>query len=283
MLRDISVAVLVLFGAACGSQPEADKATVGQDVAVTKADGGVVQGKVTANDEKTVTMKTGKTTKTIPKDQIANVKTIDKPKPADTPDKPGAPVASIAPVKPADLPPIAKWREYTVPEGTKLSLKLATAVSSATSKVEDAVEATLAEAVSIEGADVLPAGSVVKGLVSAAEGSGRVKGLASLTLKFQSLTAAGRDDKYEIDATYSETAQPTKASDAKKIGGGAAAGAVIGGLLGGKGGAAKGAAIGGGAGVGVTLATKGKEVEYAAGATLTVELKKAVEVKIAIK
>jgi hypothetical protein len=278
MLRDISVAVIVLFGAACSSQPEADKATVGQDVAVTKADGGVVQGKVTASDDKNVTVTTGKTTKTIPKTQISNVTPVEKPKPADTaggaPPKPPAPVV---------LPPAAKWREYTVPEGTKLSLTLSTAVSSATSKVEDAVEATLAEAVKIEGADVLPAGSVVKGLVSAAEGSGKVKGLASLTLNFRSIAAAGRDDKYDIDATYSETAEPTKASDAKKIGGGAAAGAVIGGILGGKKGAAKGAVIGGGAGTAVTLATKGKEVEYAAGATLSVELKKAVEVKVPIK
>jgi hypothetical protein len=275
--RDLSVAVLVLFGAACGSQPEADKATVGQDVAVTKADGGVVQGTVTASDDKNVQVTAGKTTKTIPKSQIADVKKVEKPKVADAP---GAPPTPPAPVV---LPPAAKWREYTVPEGTKISLKLSTAVSSATSKVEDAVEATLAEAVSVDGAEVLAAGSVVKGLVSAAEGSGKVKGLASLTLKFMSVAAAGRDDKYDIDATYTETAEPTKASDAKKVGGGAAVGAAIGGLLGGKKGAAKGAAIGGGAGAGVVLATKGKEVEYAAGATLSVELKKAVEVKIPIK
>ena len=121
-LRDISVGVIVLFGAACGSQPEADKATAGQDVAVTKADGGVVQGKVTAADDKNVTVTSGKTTKTIPKSDIADVKTVDKTKPD---------------VKPV-LPPVAKFREYTVPEGTKLSLKLSTAVSSALGHIRSA-------------------------------------------------------------------------------------------------------------------------------------------------
>jgi hypothetical protein len=274
LTRDLGVAVLVVFGAACGSQPEADKATVGQDVAVTKADGGVVQGTVTASDDKNVQVKSGKTTRTIPKSEIADVKKGDTAKAA------GGSGASATPVV---LPPIAKWREYTVPEGTKLTLKLSTAVSSATSKVEDAVEATLAEAVSVDGNEVLPVGSVVKGVVSAVEGSARVKGLASLTVKFTSIAAAGRDDKYDIDATYSETAQPTKGSDAKKIGAGAAVGAAIGGLLGGKGGAAKGAVIGGGAGTGAVLATKGKEVEYPVDAVLMVELAKAVDVKVPIK
>ena len=176
---------------------------------------------------------------------------------------------------------MAKWREYTVPEGTKLSVRLSTAVSSATAKVEDAVEGTLAEPVSVDGAEVLPAGSIVKGVVSEAEGSGRVSGLASLTLKFNKVVVAGREDA-DIDATHSAKAEASKGSDAKKIGGGAAAGAVIGALLGGKGGAAKGAVIGGGAGTGVVLATKGKEVEYAAGTVLTVELAKPADVKVPI-
>ena len=115
----IGVAVLVAFGAACSSQPEVDKVPVGQEVAVTKADGGVVQGTVTKRDDKTVTVQTkGKATKTIPKDQIADVKAVDKDKPA-----------------PA-LPPVAKFREFTVPEGTKLTLTLSNAVSSATAKAQ---------------------------------------------------------------------------------------------------------------------------------------------------
>jgi hypothetical protein len=268
--RCVAAVVVVVIGAACAAQPAGDKAEVGQDVAVTKADGGVVEGKVTQKDDTTVQVTRGKTTKTIPKADIADVKVIAPRDPADT-----------KPVKPVELPPVAKFREYTVAEGTKLSLKLSTPVSSATSKVEDAVEATLVDAVMVDGAEAVPAGSVVTGYVAAADGAGRVKGLASLTVKFTSLSA--HDTKHAIEAAYTETAEATKGTDAKKIGGGAAIGAAIGGLLGGKSGAAKGAAAGGAAGAGVVVATKGKEVEYGAGATISVSLAKGFDVRVPIK
>jgi hypothetical protein len=265
MSRDIGIAVLVCFGAACSGKPDVDKVPVGQEVAVTKADGGVVEGKITSKDEKTVQVTKGKTTKTIQKDQIADVKTVDNA------------------AKPPALPPVAKFREYTVPAGTKLALKLSTPISSATSQVEQAVEATLSDAISVDGAEVLPAGSTVRGVVTSAEGSAKVKGRASIAVRFTSVSAAGRDDKYTIDATYAEEAEATKGSDAKKIGIGAAAGAGLGALLGGKKGAAVGAAAGGGAGTAAVLATKGKEVEYGAGATLHVDLKNSVDVRVPIK
>ena len=257
------LAMFLMFTAACRSQPEVDKVAVGQDVAVTKADGGVVEGKVASVDDKSVGLTTGQTTKSILKDQIVDVKVV-------------------AEGQPVNLPPAAKFREYTVPEGTTLSLRLATAINSGTARVEDRVEATLAEAVSVGGADVLPAGSTLEGTVAAVEASGKVKGRARITLHFTSMAAAGRDDRYDIDATYSETAEATKGSDATKIGIGAGVGAAIGGLLGGKGGAAKGAVIGGGAGTGVVLSTKGDEVERSAGARLTVRLKRSFDVRVPI-
>ncbi|HUU35898.1 MAG TPA: hypothetical protein VMW48_17655, partial [Vicinamibacterales bacterium] len=184
--------------------------------------------------------------------------------------------------QPAKLPPAAKFREYTVPEGTTLSLRLRTAIDSGTARVEDRVEANLAETVSVGGAEVLLAGSSVAGAVAAVEGSAKVKGLASITVRFMSVAAAGRDDRYDIDATYSETARATKGEDAAKIGIGAGAGAVVGGLLGGKRGAVKGAVIGGGAGTAVVLSTKGQEVEWPAGARLTVTLKRSIDVRVPI-
>ena len=99
MSRDISVALFLLLAAACDSQPDVDKVSVGQDVAVTKADGGVVEGKITSRDDKTVEVTTGQTTRSIPKDQIVDVRVVDE-------------------TTSADLPPAAKFREYIVPEGT---------------------------------------------------------------------------------------------------------------------------------------------------------------------
>jgi hypothetical protein len=260
----IAVAALLLFAAACAGQPDLDSVEVGQDVALVKADGGLVEGTVTSRDDKAVQVTTGRTTKSIPRDEIVDVRIVDETKPAAMP------------------PAAARFREYTVPEGTILSLKLSTPISSATNRVEDRVEATLGRAVSVGSAEVLPVGSIVKGLVSAVEASPKVKGLAMIAVRFTSVTASGRDDRYDIDATYSETAEPTKGSDAVKIGVGAGAGAVIGGLLGGKSGAATGAAVGGGAGTATVLATTGKEVEHAAGTTLTVRLKRSIDVRVPI-
>jgi hypothetical protein len=265
MSRDIAVAALVLLAAACANQPDVDEIAVGQDVALVKADGGLVEGKVAGRDDKNVQVKTGQTTKSIPKDEIVDVRLV----------------ASNA--KPAELPPAAKFREYTVPAGTTLSLRLRTPIDSGVNRVEDPVEASLAGAVSVGSAEVLPAGSIVKGTVSAVQASPKVKGVASISLHFESVAAAGRDDRYDIDAAYSETAEATKGADATKIGIGAGAGAVIGGLIGGKGGAAKGAAIGGGTGTAAVLVTTGKEVAHPVGTTLAVRLKRDVDVRVPIR
>ena len=264
MFRDIGAFALALFAAACASQPDLDGVAVGQNVAVIKADGGVVEGTVTSRDDENVQVRTGRITKSIPTNEIVDVRVVGE-------------------AKPADLPPAAKFREYTVPGGTTLSLKLATAINSGTNRAEDRIEATLAKAVWVGDAEVLPEGSTVTGTVSAVEASAKVKGLASIRLHFATVAPAGRDDRYDIDATYSETAGATKGSDATKIGIGAGAGAAIGGLLGGKSGAAKGAVIGGGVGTAAVLATTGKEVEHRAGTTLTVGLDSNVDVRVPIR
>ena len=263
MSNCVGLAMLLCLAAACRGQPEVEKVAVGQDVAVTRADGGVVEGKVASLDDKSVHLKAGPTTRSIPKDEIVDVKIV-------------------ADGQPPTLPPAARFRESTVPEGTTLSLRLGTAVNSGTARVEDRLEATLAEAVSVGGAEVLPAGSTLDGTVAAVAASGKVKGLASITLQFTSIAAAGRDDRYDIDATYTETAGATKGADATKIGVGAGVGAAIGGLLGGKKGAAKGAVIGGGAGTGVVLATKGDEVVRPAGARLAARLRRSFDVRVPI-
>ena len=71
--------------------------------------------------------------------------------------------------------------------------------------------------------------------------------------------------------------------DAVKIGGGAIGGAIVGGILGGKSGAAKGAAIGGAAGTGAVLATRGDEVEVAAGTAFTARLAQSLTVRVPVK
>ena len=159
---------------------------------------------------------------------------------------------------------------HTLPVGTVLPVTFETTVSSATSRPEEKVLARLRQEVRVGGA-VLPAGSELRGHVIAARPSGRVKGRASLTLAFTSLTANGKT--YPLASRrISLLAPPQHGRDAKIIGGGAGAGALVGAIADGKEGAAKGALVGAGAGTGVVLATKGKEVSIPAGSRWRVRL-----------
>ena len=66
-------------------------------------------------------------------------------------------------------PPVPVVREFTIPDGTSLRLDLVTPLDSDSSKVEDTVRATLREAVTVDGATVLPTGTEVTGTVTEAE------------------------------------------------------------------------------------------------------------------
>ena len=175
--------------------------------------------------------------------------------------------------------PAARYTEVTIPSGTTLRLQLASAVGSDTSNVEQPVRATLRSPITINGQVALPAGSEVSGIVTDAEGSGRVKGRARVAMRFNAVRANG--ESYDIKTSgFAQEAAATKKQDAEKIAIGAGAGAALGAILGGGGGAAKGAAIGGAGGTGVVLATKGKEIHLGPGANITTKLTAPVTVRV---
>ncbi len=264
MVRVLPLAMLLGgFVAACGSRVDVEKVPIGTPVEVTRQDGGVVTGKLHARDDQSLHVEVGRATRTIPRDQIASVELV----------KPDAP--------PPPLPPVAKFREYTVPEGTVLSAKLNTTVGSDSSRVGDPVEATLTQAIDVDGVEVFPVGSVVTGAVTRAESSGKVKGRASLAVDFHSIAVG--DSSYTVSSSLEHTAAATKGSDVKKIGIPAAGGAILGAILGGKKGALIGATIGGGAGAVVVLTTSGPEVRYLQGTVVSLPLGQSIDVRVPIR
>jgi hypothetical protein len=182
---------------------------------------------------------------------------------------PKAPVseASARPAAPRPIP----VRMVSVPTDTRLRLSLQTALASDTSNVEDRVSARVADDVVVDGETVIPEGSRVDGRVTYAQGSGKVKGRAGLTVRFHTLTVGSRTYDIATEPVRREAAG-TKAKDARNIGIGAGAGAVIGGIIGGRKGAGIGAAVGGAGGTGMVLATKGEEVRLPAGTAVTTRL-----------
>ena len=174
---------------------------------------------------------------------------------------------------------VPEYREFTLPAGTTLPLELKSAVASDVSEVEDTVRATLRQPVTIDGHQVLPAGTELAGTVIHAERAGRVKGRARVAIQFTSLRYDGERLPVHTEP-IEQLAEATKGEDATKVGVGAGAGAVIGGLLGGKGGALKGAAIGGAAGTGAVMATRGKEVRIEPGTELPATLTAPLSVRV---
>lgn len=175
-------------------------------------------------------------------------------------------------------------REIVIPAGTQLPVALDTTVGSDISRVEQPVAAHLTRPLVLDGETVLAAGSRVSGIVTDATRSGRVKGRAHVSLRFDSLMPAGPNAepaKYRIETTaIGRTAAATKKKDAMEIGAPAAGGALIGAIAGGKKGALIGTAIGGGAGTAVVMSTRGKEVRLPKGTGLTLRLTEPVAVKV---
>jgi len=180
----------------------------------------------------------------------------------------------------SSAPAAAEYRDVTLPAGTVLPVNLETAVGSDTSRVETPVKGRLRRAVTVNGVQVLPAGTAISGHVTAARRPGKVKGLAYIAMRFTQLDTPGEGASRISTAAVSRTGRATKQKDALKIVAPATAGAVIGRIAGGKGAAAKGALIGGGAGTGYVLATRGEEVRLASGTPLSVRLTAPVTIRV---
>lgn len=159
----------------------------------------------------------------------------------------------------------------TVPAGVTLHLVLETAMSSATSRSGDRVVARLAEDVRVGDKVVAPADSEVRGQVTTAVPSGRVKTRARLAFEFDTLVLGGKEHSIAT-GPIDISAGDTHKKDAATVGIGAGAGAIVGAIVKGGKGAGVGALIGGAAGTGVVLVNTGKEVALGSGARVTVRL-----------
>jgi hypothetical protein len=123
----------------------------------------------------------------------------------------------------------------------------------------------------VDGRVVVPADTELRGRVTAAVRSGKVKGRARLALAFDRMQVRGREQPVEMDP-IDITAKAQKKRDGAIIAGGAGAGAIIGPIADGGHGAGIGALIGAGAGTGAVLLTRGQEVQLPAGGKWTLRV-----------
>jgi hypothetical protein len=178
--------------------------------------------------------------------------------PSNNPARRPAPVGTVGASDPdADLP-----------VGTELDVRLQDTLSSATTQVEDRFEATTLVDVRDGDRVLVPAGSVVRGVVSSVTKAGRIERQGKMTVAFDQITVDGRT--YPIRATVTGALESEGVrGEAARIGAGAGVGAIIGGILGGFKGALAGILIGGG---GTIAATEGTDVELPAGTVLRLRM-----------
>jgi hypothetical protein len=146
-----------------------------------------------------------------------------------------------------------------VPVGTHVTVRLGQSISSATAHAGDTFEGTVANDVVANGSTIAHAGDRVKGKVTYAKASGRLKDPGVVTVRLTEINGQA----VSTTAVSRKGGSHTK-GNAVKIGGGAAAGALIGGLAGGGKGAAIGTLAGAGAGTGVAAYTGKKDVTLGA-------------------
>ncbi len=154
----------------------------------------------------------------------------------------------------------------TVPVGTELDVRLQRSMSSDTAQVNDTVDATTLADLQNDAGVIVPAGSIVHGVVSSAHPATRTERTGRLTLDFHEITVGGTT--YPIRATVTQALESEGVKgEAPKIATGAGVGAIIGGILGGVKGALAGILIGGG---GTIAATEGQDVSLPAGTVLRI-------------
>jgi hypothetical protein len=162
-----------------------------------------------------------------------------------------------------------------IPAGQELDVRLQTTLSSDTATVEQRFQATTAVDLIQDGRVLVPAGSVVRGIVSGVDPAGRVDRTGRLTLAFDQLVVNGREYPLRATATQVFESEGIR-GEARTVGTAGAVGAIVGGLIDGLEGALLGAIVGGG---GVIAATEGKDVTLPAGSILRIRIDSPVEIR----
>lgn len=172
---------------------------------------------------------------------------------------------------PSRIPDVERPRaqgDTAIPAGQEIDVRLQTQLSSSTAQVEDRFEATTVVDLYSGDRVLIPAGSVMRGVVRTVDKATRTDRKGSLTVSFDQVTIKNR--AYPMRGTVTQAIESEGVrGEAGRIGAGAGVGAIIGGIIGGVRGALLGVLIGGG---GTIAATEGKDVTLPPGTILRVRL-----------
>ncbi|MGH9778948.1 MAG: hypothetical protein ACRD5I_11115 [Candidatus Acidiferrales bacterium] len=170
----------------------------------------------------------------------------------------------LSSVKPKPAP-------IVIPAGTNLDVRLNTGLSSEDNTAGDTFEGELEDPLVVGEKVVIPKGAEVKGKVTKAVKSGRLKQRAELWVTLTEVTFRGKPWPVTTTTTgHKEGSKTTR--NILFIGGGGGAGAAIGGIAGGGKGAGIGAAIGAGSGLAGAMLTGKRDIKFPPETLLRFEL-----------
>ena len=177
-------------------------------------------------------------------------------------------------------------RTATVPEDSVIAVRMDGTLTSGTAHVGDKFTATVTVPVYVDGATVIPAGSLIEGRITQVTPAKRMSRSGSIAVEFDDLLLPNgarvglvgiltSDDPRTRRRIDDEGRVSAEGSERKVvfIGGGGALGAILGGIAGGGKGAAIGGVFGAGAGVATVLLSKGEEAVVPSGTPFGVQLK----------
>lgn len=192
-------------------------------------------------------------------------------------------------VRPRDMSRIQQDRNgdrevkpWIVPSGTKVPVRLQTAISTKNARVGDPVYAQTVFPVAIDNKMMIPSGTYVQGTISKITRPGRVKGRAEVLFHFTTLvfpsgytvSLPGSVDNVDSDTERPKDSEGTiqqrgeKGKDIGTIASTGATGAVIGGAVHGGKGAGIGAGIGGATGLAIAMLSRGSDIQLPAGTNI---------------
>ena len=201
--------------------------------------------------------------------------------------RPAEPVPALS--APTSTFPVSSNRSYALDAppieivelaaNTVIGIRLDTAVSSETSRVEDEVRARVTRPVEVGGRVVIPTGARLIGYVNDVDRGGRVRDEARIGIRFTRIEIDRRSTEVTTDPIYRAGQSPTGEATAK-IGASTVVGSILGGVFGGKRGAVIGGAAGAAGGTAMVMRGDRNEAVLESGTPLTVRLTEAVELEI---